>query len=203
MTSKEYIESGILEAYVMGMASASEQEEVELMAAANLDIRQEIDAISETIEKYAMAHAKEPSPLIKPFLMATIDYAERTKSGEPVAVPPLLTENSKPEEYATWLNRPDLDFSGEEEDKLFAKIMIHTPEILTAIVWIKQESPWEIHDKELESFLIVEGSCDLVVGDKTTHLVAGDYFSIPLHEYHMVRVTSDVACKAILQRIAA
>ena len=51
MTSKEYIDSGILENYVMGMASLSEQEEVEMMAAANPDIRQEIDEISDALEK--------------------------------------------------------------------------------------------------------------------------------------------------------
>ena len=203
MNSKEYINSGILETYVMGMASKSEQEEVEMMAAANQDIRQEIDAISDAMEQYAMSHAKTPSTTIKPFLMATIDYSERMKSGESMSFPPVLHENSKVEDYATWLNRPDLDFSGSDEDNLSAKIIAHTPEMTTAIVWIKHESPWEIHDKELESFLIVEGSCDIIVGDKSNHLVPGDYFTIPLHEYHMVKVTSDIACKAILQRVAA
>jgi mannose-6-phosphate isomerase-like protein (cupin superfamily) len=203
MTSKEYIESGILETYVMGMASEIEQKEVEMMAAANPDIRQEIDNISVAMEQYAMAHAKTPGSTIKPFVMAIIDYSERMKAGEAMSFPPVINQNSKLEEFATWLNRPDMDFPGSEEDNLSAKIIAYTPEMTTAIVWIKEESPWEIHDKELESFLIVEGSCNIIVGDKDNHLIAGDYFTIPLHEYHMVKVTSDVACKAILQRVAA
>jgi mannose-6-phosphate isomerase-like protein (cupin superfamily) len=203
MTSKEFIDSGILEKYVMGMASHSERDEVEMMAAADPLIRQEIDEISEGLEKYALDHAMQPSPVVKPLLMATIDYSERIKSGEPVTFPPVLNENSRPEDYASWLNRPDLNFSRPEEDNLFARIIGYTPEMTTAIVWIKHETPREIHHHEHERFLIIEGTCNILVGDKSNHLVPGDYFDIPLHEYHMVKVTSSIACKAILQRIAA
>ena len=203
MNSKEYIDSGILENYVMGTASDSEREEVEMMSAAHPDIRKEIDAISDALENYALAHAIKPSPVVKPLLMASIDYSERIKSGETISFPPLLHENSKAEDYATWLNRPDLNFSGSEEDNLFVKIIGNTTEAFTAILWIKENTPWEIHDKEHERFLILEGSCDIIVGDKSNPLVPGDYFTIPLYENHMVKVTSSIACKAILQRVAA
>ena len=203
MTSKEYIDSGILEMYVMGMASHSEQEDVEMMAAANPAIRQEIDAISHSLETYALANARSPSLVVKPFLMATIDYSERLKNGEAVSFPPILHENSTIDNYAPWLNRPDLEASGPEQENIFAKIIGYTPEMITAIVWIKGDTPSEIHHTELERFLIIEGSCDLFVGDTCSQLVPGDYFDIPLHEYHSLKVTSPVACKAILQRVAA
>ncbi|MEO6869890.1 MAG: cupin domain-containing protein, partial [Ginsengibacter sp.] len=196
MTSKEFIESGILENYAMGTASHSEQEEVEMMTAANPDIRQELNSISDALEKYALAHAINPSPVVKPLLMATIDYSERIKRGELISFPPELNENSKAADYAQWLNRPDLDFSGSDEDNLFVKIIGNTPEVFTAILWIKENTPWEIHDKEHERFLILEGSCDIIVGDKSNPLVPGDYFTIPLYENHMVKVTSSIACKA-------
>jgi mannose-6-phosphate isomerase-like protein (cupin superfamily) len=203
MTTREYIESGILESYVMGVASDIEREEVEMMAAGNADIRQEIDAISDALEKYALAHAIEPSPAVKPLLMATIDYFERIKSGEPISYPPELHKSSKPEDYFSWLNRPDFNFSDSDEDNLFAKIIGYTPQMITAILWMKQETPREIHHDEHERFLILEGNCDIIIGDKSHHLVPGDYFAIPLHKYHQVKVTSFIACKAILQRVAA
>lgn len=203
MTSKEYIESGILESYVMGVASDIEREEVEMMAAANPEIRQEIYAISNALEKYALAHAIEPSPVVKPLLMATIEYSERIKSGEPVSFPPELHGNSKPEDYSAWLNRPGFNFSGSDENNLFVKIIGYTPQMITAILWMKQETPPEVHHNEYERFLILEGNCDIMVGDKINHLVPGDYFSIPLHEYHTLKVTSSIPCKAILQRVAA
>ena len=187
----------------MGLASPVEEEEVQIWAAAHPEIRQEIASISETLESYARARAIEPRPVVKPYLMATIDYTERLKSGEPMSFPPVLHDNSKVEEYAPWLNRPDLAAPDSAQENIFAKIIGYTPEMTTAIVWIKQDTPREIHHKELERFLIIEGSCDIFVGDTCTHLGPGDNFAIPLHEYHSVKVTSSFACKAILQRVAA
>ena len=201
MTIREYIDSGILESYAMGAASDDERRQVEMMAAANPEIREEINAISAALEEYAFAHAMEPSPVVKPLLMATIDYSERIKSGEPVTFPPALNENSKVEDYSPWLDRPDMH-NGLEEN-LFVKIIGNSPGMITAIAWIKDETPREIHHDEYERFLIVEGNCDIIIGDKTNHLVPGEYFSIPLHEYHTLKVTSSIACKAILQRVAA
>ena len=201
MTIREYIDSGILESYAMGAASDDERRQVEMMAAANPEILAEINAISAALEEYAFAHAMEPSPVVKPLLMATIDYSERIKSGEPVTFPPALNENSKVEDYSPWLDRPDMH-NGLEEN-LFVKIIGNSPGMITAIAWIKDETPREIHHDEYERFLIVEGNCDIIIGDKTNHLVPGEYFSIPLHEYHTLKVTSSIACKAILQRVAA
>ena len=203
MTIVEFINSGILELYVMGIASQSEQEEVEKMATISPEIRQEIDAISEALENYAMANAIRPSRVVKPMLMATIDYSERIKNGEQVSFPPQLNENSKVKDYSEWINRSDLNVPISHREDIFVKIIGHTPAMTTAIVWIKNNAPREIHDQELESFLIIEGTCNIMVSDKANHLLPGDYFTIPLHKYHQVIVTSAIPCKAILQRIAA
>jgi quercetin dioxygenase-like cupin family protein len=201
LNSREYIESGILEQYVLGIASEEECMEVEKMAASDIAIRTEIDAMSAAIETYAMANAIEPDPIIKPFLLATVDYTERLSNGEPVSVPPLLNEDSNIADYSVWLQRADM--TAPATDAVFAKIIGYTAEALTAIVWLKDYAPHEVHDHEYERFLIVEGTCDIVVEDEVNQLVAGDYFSIPLHKTHLVKVTSDIPCKIILQRVAA
>ena len=201
LTSKEYIDSGILEQYVLGNASSGDSAEVELRAAADPAIRQEIETICETLEAIAMANAVEPDPVIKPFLMATIDYEERIKNGEPFSAPPLLNENSKLADYTDWLNRSDMVSPGT--DDIFAKIIGYTAEAITAIIWLKDYAPPEVHSKEYERFLIVEGTCNITVGDELNQLVPGDYFAIPLHKSHFVKVTSSIPCKLILQRIAA
>jgi mannose-6-phosphate isomerase-like protein (cupin superfamily) len=198
---KDYIGSGILEQYVLGATSQAESDEVELMAATDPAIRLEIEAIGAALEAYALEHAVAPNPVIKPFLLATIDYTERLKGGEPVTMPPVLNKNSIIEDYSPWLNRSDLLVPGD--DAIFAKIIGYTPEAVTAIVWIKKYAPHEVHDHEFEKFLIVEGTCDIVVGDEVHALVPGDYFAIPLHKNHQVKVTSTIPCKVILQRIAA
>ncbi len=199
--SKEYIESGILERYVLGIASADECREVESVAAANAVIRDEIEAIALSLEAYAKSHAVEPSPVIKPFLLASIDYTERLKNGEPATEPPVLNERSVINDYASWLNRSDM--IAPVTNDVFAKIIGYTPAAITAIVWLKDYAPHEVHDNEYERFLIVEGTCEIIVENEINKLGPGDYFAIPLHKNHMIRVTSSTPCKVILQRLAA
>ena len=55
MDIKEYISSGILESYVLGNASEQERREVECISSIYPEIRQELDALSRSLEKYAEA----------------------------------------------------------------------------------------------------------------------------------------------------
>lgn len=59
--SKAYIETGILELYVLGQLNATEQREVEAMAAKYPEIKQEITAIEIAMEQYAVNHAILPT----------------------------------------------------------------------------------------------------------------------------------------------
>lgn len=202
MNTADYIQSGILEMYVLGITTPEETKEVEEMAKKHSEVRAEIDKISKDIELYAQMHAVTPSPTIKPFLMASIDYSERIKNGEVPSFPPVLNDNSKIEDYKEWLDRKDI-FKPADFTDFHAKIIGYTPQMITAIIWIGQMAPAETHDDEHEKFLILEGTCDITVENDVHHLKAGDYFAIPLHKTHMVKVTSDIPCKAILQRMAA
>lgn len=199
---RDYIESGILELYVLGIASEKETEEVEKLAPLQIKIRTEIEKISKAMETLAMQNAIAPDPTIKPFLMATIDYTERLKNGEQPSFPPLINHDSKIIDYSEWINRKDMLLPKDFKD-FHARIIGYTPEVTTAIIWIKNMAPQEIHDHEFERFLILEGTCDITIDNKVHHLATGDVLSIPLHKKHDVRITSTIPCKAILQRIAA
>lgn len=199
---KEFIISGILELYVLDETTAAENAEVEQMANLYEEVRQEILEIRTALEKFALENPVTPDSIIRPFLMATIDYSDRMKNGEEFSSPPLLNETSKPEDYAVWTSRPDMVLE-EDLDDIFAKILSYTPELITAIVWIKEMAPQEVHDDEYEKFLILEGTCDIVIEDLTYSLKPGDYLTIPLYKKHHVLVTSAVPCKVILQRVAA
>lgn len=198
----DYIDSGILEQYVLGLTSPEESEEVEKMAALHSEVRAEIDSISNALEVYAQQNAVAPHATVKPLLLATIDFMQRMMSGEAPADPKILNENSTSEDYAEWLNRADMKSPDTIED-IHVKLIGHTPKATTAIVWIKNLAPHEVHHDEFEKFLIVEGTCNIIVGETVHALVPGNYFQIPLHEGHRVVVTSEIPCKVILQRVAA
>jgi len=199
---REYIESGILEMYVLGMTKPDESKEVESMAEQHREINEEINSIRNDIESYARSHSVEPPLTVKPMLMAMIDYADRMQKGEPASYPPPLTEKSQAKDYEPWLNRADM-VPPDDYGAIHAKIIGYQPGATTAIVWLKYGVPPEVHHKEYETFLILEGECDLTIGERTQHLGPGSYLTIPLHVTHYVKVTSEVACKFILQRSAA
>ncbi|WP_316809997.1 cupin domain-containing protein [Pedobacter heparinus] len=196
------IDSGILELYVLGQTTEQENLHIEQMKATHPQIQQEIDQISLALEKYALEHAVKPDPIIKPFLLATIDYTDRVKSGELITPAPLLDEISTESNYRYWISRKDMIPPHYFED-VFAKIISYTAQAITAIVWLKHMAPQEVHDNEFERFLILEGSCNIHIENEIHSLTPGSYLEIPLHKRHHVIVTSQQPCKVLLQRIAA
>ncbi len=197
----EYIESGILELYVLGELTPAEAEEVKQMASSYPAVRQELEAIRENLEQYALAHAVTPRPLMKSLFLATVDYIERLQNGEPIATPPVLSQNSLVADYATWINRPDFTLPPQATD-VHIKIIGHTPEITTALVWLLEQADNEVHKQEYERFLVVEGTCTVAAGGDLYYLTPGDYYEVPLHTPHSIQVTSTQPCKVVLQRVA-
>jgi mannose-6-phosphate isomerase-like protein (cupin superfamily) len=198
----EFIESGILETYVLGNTTAEETAQVVAMMAQHEVVRQEVEAIGIALEEYGMANAIEPDPAVRLMLMATIDYTERLKAGEVPSFPPEIHAGSQIEDYAPWLQRKDLEPAWPVEDA-HATIIGYTPQIATSIVWLRYGAPPETHTNEFEKFLIVEGTCDITVGDQVHSMKPGDALIIPLFVSHHVVVTSQQLCKIILQRVAA
>lgn len=83
MNIKEYIASGILDEYVLGLLSEEEKQAVEAYAAQEPAIVEEIRKIEESLELYAFAEAKMPKNDIKSKILAEIEADEhqnKTKS---------------------------------------------------------------------------------------------------------------------------
>jgi mannose-6-phosphate isomerase-like protein (cupin superfamily) len=201
-TIESFIESGILEMYVLGIASAEEIKQVEEMAFMYPELTRKIQEISETLKVYAEAYSTAPNATIKPMILASVDYMKRLKNGEQPSFPPILNDNSTIRDYSEWLNRKDITLP-EDFYQIYVKLIGYTPQASTAVVWIQSETPYEVHTDEHEKFLILEGTCDINIDGKIRSLVPGDYLSIPLHAGHTVKVTSSIPCKVILQRVAA
>jgi anti-sigma-K factor RskA len=62
---KAYIESGILELYILGEVSHDEKLQVEAMAVKHQAIKAELEEIERSMELFAAEHAIEPSPLLR------------------------------------------------------------------------------------------------------------------------------------------
>ena len=202
MDIKAYLDSGIVQLYILGYATEKECREFELLMTVHPEI-----ATAFNVQQEALAEAVDeirvtPHPNLKPLVLATFDYISRLEGGEELVLPPVLSEKSTVKDFQIWIDRKDM-VAPEDFEEVHAKIIAATPEMTCAMVWIKNMAPEEIHTDEYEKFLILEGTCTIVVGTEENKLVAGDYFAIPLYEEHRVIVTSEEPCVVILQRIAA
>ncbi|GAB3900563.1 anti-sigma factor [Larkinella knui] len=122
MNTKEYIESGILEEYVLGTVSPQEKREVECMSSIYPEIRQELDQLSAALEEYAQTLRREPPADIKTWLLNELEFGTSlntdvnesaqstdTESAEITETPirPLYSKeeypNSRPTFRVTWL----------------------------------------------------------------------------------------------------
>ncbi len=202
MNIEKYINSGVIEMYVMGTLAAEEVAEVQLYATQYPEIKAEIERVADTLESYALSTPKTPGPETKATIMATLDYMQRLENGETPVKAPLLDKHTKKEDFLEWINRPYMQ-APPDYDQVFLKIISFTPEVSTAIVWLNEGSPEETHHNEYESFFILEGTCDIIINDDIHQLYPGDYLCIPLHATHSVKVTSSIPCKLVLERKAA
>ena len=78
------------------------------------------------------------------------------------------------------------------------------------LAWVKEEVPEEVHHDVLESFILLEGTCEChIINEDGTHRTVrmreGDYISFKIGEVHDIQITSSEPAKAILQwlKIAA
>jgi anti-sigma-K factor RskA len=83
MDIKAYIESGIIESYVLGMADDQERAELEQYSRQYPEIRAAIDAFELSLEQNAMANAIQPAAHVKANILAEIagEFSDITDTG--------------------------------------------------------------------------------------------------------------------------
>ena len=92
---KAYIESGILELYVLGELSTQEQQEVEVMAAKYPEVKKEITAIELAMEKYAMHNSISPSPELENIILGKIGFVPEVQEKEVTTVIPVVPDTQR------------------------------------------------------------------------------------------------------------
>ena len=105
MDIQAYIQSGVIESYVLGLASAEEAAEVELMSSRYAEVKQAIELFSKQLEAQAFENATTPPSFVKEKLFEQLKYEfsvdESTETDEnPATVIPIETkgpaDNVKP-----------------------------------------------------------------------------------------------------------
>lgn len=72
MNAEQYISSGIIEQYVLGLVTETERLEVERMADRYPEVQRAIAHTQRALERYARAHSVPPPNGLKPVILATV-----------------------------------------------------------------------------------------------------------------------------------
>jgi mannose-6-phosphate isomerase-like protein (cupin superfamily) len=193
---KPYIESGILELYVLGVLAIGEKMGVERMISVYPELRIELQSIEEALENYAFSNAIKPNAKLKHTILASI---ANTKQESEMAVGNLPLIN-KFTDYKNWLKLMDEVGPITLENGLFLKELRHDEQVLQSFIVAAVNIPEETHALEHESFLILEGQVNCIINGKSNLMGPGDFMAIPLNEPHDVILLSNQVT-AILQRV--
>ncbi len=205
MNIEQYIQSGILEQYCLGLTSEVERKELEVLCTRHSRLRKELEAVQKTLGNYANNYKMTPQPQLKNTILFAIDEFDfvespSKKSNEIIdlANPPLIHQNSNHKE---WLRA----VKGLEPVATMEGLPIYPirmdDKVQMALVWVDKGVLAEQHEMESESFLILEGTCTCQVGKAEHHLKAGSFLGIPTYTNHSLEVTSANRVKLIVQRI--
>ena len=101
--AKAYIESGILELYVLGQLKGQENTDVEVMASKYPEVLQEIRAIETAMERYALWNAIEPRTGLDNKIVSVLSAAlanRKQLQTEPIAKPQISSTRMRNLGYA-------------------------------------------------------------------------------------------------------
>lgn len=162
------------------------------------------NASESAIIRFSEAYAIDPPACLKQSILEklkSLQFAESNQQPLDISHLPILDETSNWLDWQTCIQ----DISPPSEfENAFLHPLETSPERELFIAWLKGVVEDEVHHDVVESFMILEGSCEcsIVKADGHTHVVrltVGDYLKIPIDEPHNIIVTSLQPVKAILQ----
>jgi mannose-6-phosphate isomerase-like protein (cupin superfamily) len=182
MDIKEYIESGVLEEYCLGLLSEEQKSFLIQMAMLYPEVKEELIATELAMEKLASSNGLEPGHGIKQRILDALGFGD-----DKIERFPALTKDA---DHQTWLKNLAHLIPSQPSEDFYCEVIRKDDNIQQMLVVVKTDVPEEDHDGYLESFFILKGHCECTVGDKTVNLFAGDYLEIPLHVKHDIKIMS-------------
>lgn len=206
---EQFIESGLIEQYVLGLASPDEVAEVQCMMGIHPKVREEILRVEESLLLFAEAQAVEPRKSLKASVLGKISNLNliAQKGWEPIDLtnPPLLTPQSN---YRAWAEAVAHIQPPDEYEGVFMHPIRDDNGVQQFVAFVKYEVEEEVHHDLLESFTLLQGSCECHIWHENggpSRIVAlreGDHIAFKTGEIHEIRITTREPVKAILQWVA-
>lgn len=196
----EKVDQNQLDEYVLGTLPKDQALAMEARIAKDPELKGQVNELALCFEGMALINAVQPPTGLRHKVLSALAAALKDEAHNGVI--PFLHGASTVQDLAQHLDRSDL-FLPAGTSSYHQIVLEASPERCTIVVWLKEGFPEETHTEEVERILILEGSCDVRLGDEVHSMRTGDVITIPMHVAHSVQVTCDGWCKAIVQRVAA
>lgn len=191
MDIKQFIDSGILEQFCLGLANEAERAEVMKLTAEYPEIGAELEAIERSMINFA--ESENPVPQLKNKILARLGFAADVAL-DINNLPPA----DKYANYINWLQAVEHLISAEPFEDLSIQVLQQNNAIAQMLVVAKVDVPEESHDSYAESFFILKGKCRCTIDNVEIELGPGDFLEIPLYAQHDVKMLTPYVV-AILQ----
>ncbi|WP_173088434.1 cupin domain-containing protein [Pedobacter foliorum] len=197
MNLQTYIESGILELYILNLLDESERLMVQSMVLKNPQLKMEIQEIERALENYAFEYAVEPSVGLKEKIEQKLVTLAADNAIQDKLI--LIDEYS---DLQSWLDSVTRRFPEALHAENFCELIGQESGLKQMLVVSTFDIEEESHEQEYESFLILRGKCRCTVDGNIFFLEAGGFTQIPLKVNHKVEVI-DGPVMAVVQYTAA
>ena len=194
-----YISSGALENYCLGFCSEAEKTIIEKYAETYPVIKNEIEKIRVSLEKFILSNKITPSPSVKTRVMLSL-YTQMAKSDH--AYTPLINEHTDPAILASWVAAKKITVPTEDFENLYITELTSTEQVTNFIVHAKAGHETEMHDNFIEYLYVIKGSCIMNFDGVKRSYKEGEIIHIMPHINHTATVTSSQPMIALVQRQA-
>lgn len=168
----------------------------------------ELDKTEAALLAFAELHAVTPPLSMRDRILGNLyKLAELQKKRQYFTLDnlPLLTADVN---WLDWEEAVKCIEPPEEFEDVYVHLLEDNEQRELSIVWVKDQIPEEVHYDVLESFILLEGTCECHViqedgSKRTVRMREGDYISFKLGEIHEIHITSAEPAKAILQWLRA
>ena len=196
MNAADFIQSGLIESYCLGFTSPDENAAVEKMAAMCSEVQEEIEKTRAGLSSL-LQPLISPSALVKTNIMQTV-YAQQAALHKKFI--PLMHQPHPFHCYYDTAAANEIEEAAEDFNNLLVKELPSTREVINLAVWARYGPEEETHTNMREYIAILEGSCDMHIGDKKMTYSCGEIISIEPNIPHHAVITSKKPMFALVQR---
>jgi mannose-6-phosphate isomerase-like protein (cupin superfamily) len=196
-----YLNSEKLEQFCLGLLPEEESRAIVLAIEKYPNVKKRVEAIEQGL---ITAYEMQPAKNLKLKIFERLDKIPTDEAIDLKNLPSIHKHSNA----GNWNKAVQSILPPQDQGELKMIPLLQNNSTEMFVAWLHISLEEDGHDPEedfIESFLILEGSCECNVGGKIFYLQAGDYIEIPPRTKHTIQPTSVSLgyVKAIVQRIKA